>query len=83
MKLPKLNAQTYKQILSLESFYPDNNKDIWVTITEMRDRLVHSGVHNSLSLELLEYALTRCNNGSMFVAKRCVSCISVHLVSSW
>jgi len=70
MKLPKLKASTYKQILSLESHYPDKNKDIWVTINEMRDRLVHSGVHNSLSLELLEYALTRCNSGSVFVTKR-------------
>ena len=70
MKLPKLKASIYKQILSLESHYPDVNRDIWVTINEMRDRLVHCGVHNSLSPELLEYAVTRCNSGSMFVTKR-------------
>ena len=70
MKIPTLDAKINKLILSLESCYPDNNKDIWVTITEMRDRLVHSGVHSSLSLELVKTALTRCNKGGIFMAKR-------------
>ena len=71
MKIPTLDAKINKLILSLESCYPDNNKDIWVTITEMRDRLVHSGVHSSLSSELVKTALTRCNKGGIiFMAKR-------------
>lgn len=70
MKIPKLDAKINKIILSLESCYPNNNKDVWVTITEMRDRLVHSGVHSSLSPELVKTALTRCNKGGIFMAKR-------------
>ena len=70
MKLPTLDAKTKKLILSLESCYPHDNMDIWVTISEIRDRLVHSGVHNSLSTELVVEALTRCNTGSIFMTKR-------------
>ena len=60
MKIPK-DARANKLILLLVSCHPDNNKDIWVTITEMLDGLVHSGVHSSLSPELVEKDLTRCN----------------------
>ena len=70
MKIPTLDANVNKLILSLESCYPNNNKDVWVTITEMRDMLVHSGVHSSLSPELVKTALTRCNKGGIFMAKR-------------
>lgn len=70
MKLPTLDAKTKKLILSLESCYPHENMGMWVTSSEIRDRLVHSGVHNSLSTELVEEALTRCNKGSIFMTKR-------------
>lgn len=56
-----MQGQTNLYYLLLVSCHPDNNKDIWVTITEMLDGLDHSGVHSSLSPELVEKDLTRCN----------------------
>lgn len=56
-----MQGQTNLYYLLLVSCHPDNNKDIWVTITEMLDGLDHSGVHSSLSPELVEKDLPRCN----------------------
>lgn len=36
---------------------------MWITLSELRERLVHAGVHRSLSVDILEYTMTRINKG--------------------
>ena len=70
MKAPVLNAKVFKPLLSLNSFFPDKNLILWINIDELRERLVFSGIHRSLTTDMLQYALTRMNKGNCLMVKR-------------
>lgn len=70
MKPPALESKVYKLLLSLNSFYRSENMILWITIDELRERLVYSGVHPSLTTDMLQVALTRMNKGNSFMVKR-------------
>ena len=69
MKPPKLTVDINKALLILCGLLPQEIKEIWFSIDELRDVLVIGGVHRSLSSELLGTALTRANK-SGFMEKR-------------
>jgi hypothetical protein len=68
------NQQETKRVMQLlisfTTYFPDAKKEIWVTAQEMRDRLVHAGVHSSLTVEILTNALHRYNRRDKFMKKR-------------
>ena len=59
-----------KALLLLNGNLPPENAKIWITVEEMRDRLVHCGVHRSVSTDHLVQALTRVNKGEGLLARR-------------
>ena len=70
MTSPKLKAHVLKSILKLNSYLPDESASTWRTKDEIRQILVHCGVHKSLSVEMVQKALTRINRGDKFMSKR-------------
>ena len=66
----KLKPQFMKSLLSLNGDIPDVNSMIWITLDEMRDRLVEGGVDRSLTIELLQSAVTLHNRGERFLSRR-------------
>ena len=50
-------------LLLLNHFLPEENKLVWVTMEEMRNRLVYCGVDKSLSTHILANALRFANRG--------------------
>jgi len=70
MKPPKLKVDINKALLSLCGLLPQEIKEIWFSVDELRDVLVTGGVHISLSSELLVTALTRANKSGVFMQKR-------------
>ena len=65
-----INGQVKKSILFLNHHLPDEKGALWVTAKEMRDRLVHSGVHHALTLEMVESALKSANRGQKILRMR-------------
>jgi hypothetical protein len=59
--IPALPCNIQRSLILLNHYLPENNKLVWVTIEEMRDRLVHCGVDKSLSIDLLAKALKHAN----------------------
>ena len=66
----KLDIQVLKNILQLNSALPDDYTKCWITVDEMRERLVHCGVDKALSTEILMTALTRANRSGVILQKR-------------
>ena len=46
---PKLSTGIQKKLLCFNSDLPHENMEVWVTMEEMRDRLIHIGVDCVLS----------------------------------
>ena len=65
----KLDIQVLKNILQLNSALPDDYKKCWITVDEMRERLVHCGVDKALSTDILMTALTRANRSCAILKK--------------
>ena len=63
MMAPKLSADVQKKLLCFNSAIPYKNMVLWVTIEEMRERLVHIGVVRMLSIEMLQTAIKQVGNG--------------------
>ena len=64
MKHPSIGANILKRLLSLTLLFPEENTCVWITLPELRERLVHAGVHRSLFVEILQYTMTRINKGN-------------------
>ena len=60
---PKLSTDIQKKLLCFNSDLPRNNMEVWVTMEEMRDRLIHIGVDRVLSTEMVENAIKRVGRG--------------------
>ena len=58
------------KIIALNNSLPDDVSYFWVTPEEIRDRLVFCGVHNSLSLKMVQAALQFNNKSEMYLKKR-------------
>ena len=58
------------KILRLNNILPEEKASLWVTATEIRDRLVYCGVHRSLTVEMVETALAKGNRGEKILMKR-------------
>ena len=56
MNMVAINGQVKKSILFLNHHLPEEKRKLWVTSIEMQQRLIHCGVHRSLSLEIVESA---------------------------
>ena len=65
-----INGHVKKSILFLNHYLPDEKGALWVTANEMHERLVHSGVHRTLTLEMVESALKSANRGQKILRKR-------------
>lgn len=70
VKPPKLSADASKALLQLNAFSPSENRELWLTIDELRQRLIFGGVHASLSTDMLQHALTHCNKGQPYMETR-------------
>ena len=57
-----LPAEASKSILILNNNIPEDQKKLWVTIPEIRDRLVAAGVDRNLSDDHVLHAITHFNN---------------------
>ena len=60
---PKLSADIQKKLLCFNSALPRENMEVWVTMEEMRDRLIHIGVDCVLTTEMVENAIKRVGRG--------------------
>ena len=60
---PKLSADVQKKLLCFNAALPHKNMELWVTIEEMRERLIHIGVDRMLSIGMLESAINRVGKG--------------------
>ena len=60
---PKLSADVQKKLLCFNSALPRKNMELWVTIEEMRERLIHIGVDRMLSIEMIQTAIKQVGNG--------------------
>ena len=80
---PKLEFVYHKCILSLNGELSDKNAIVWVTVDEMRDRLICGGVTPVLSKELLELSLLRGNAVGNFLLRRVYKNISYYRPSSF
>ena len=67
MGLPK---DVSKIILILNNSLSDNENGLWMTVSDIRNRLVVGGVDRLLRDDHVEYALTRCNRGEVFMRRR-------------
>lgn len=59
-----------RMVLSLNGELPEEYSKMWVTVEEMHARLIEGGVDRSLTIDLLQCALTRQNKGEKFVSRR-------------
>ena len=59
-----------KSLLQLHNYLPQEHGSFWVTVEEMRDRLVHCGVHHSLTVDMVQAALRSSNRGNTLLLKR-------------
>ena len=67
---PKLDAAVLKSILVLNHFIPEENMKYWITVDEMRDRLIQCGVDRALSSDMIIQALNQVNRGGSLMTKR-------------
>jgi len=58
---PTLGIKALKLILVLQSDLPEECGKLWVTVDEMRQRLVEAGVYNILTNELVDTATKEAN----------------------
>jgi len=56
-------------LLELTNHFPHDKQKIWVTSAEIRDRLVHAGVHISLDVGIITNALNRFNKNETYMLK--------------
>ena len=66
----KLEKDVMKNILILNNQTPRENNMYWITIEEMRDRLVHCGVDKALTTNMIGEALKKVNRGESFLTRR-------------
>ena len=66
----KLEKDVMKNILILNNQTPRENNIYWITIEEMRDRLVHCGVDKALTTNMIGEALKKVNRGESFLTRR-------------
>ena len=69
-KLIKLKKGLKKDLLVLNSELPNDLGRLWVTCSELHDRLVHAGVDQSLNLDMVQGAMQRLNKNQQFLAVR-------------
>ena len=67
---PKLDKSVLKSILILNHHIPAENMKYWVTVDEIRDRLVHCGVDRALSSDMVFQALSVVNRSGILMTKR-------------
>ena len=70
VKLTFFKLPLLKKLLKLNQHFPPGHRELWVTKTEMRERFIHCGVHQSLSVDIVEAAITRANKGSCLLKRR-------------
>ena len=56
-----LSSEIRKLLLGLNTIIPRENVNVWITVEEMRDRLVFCGVDDSLTSDTLSSALRYSN----------------------
>ena len=66
----KLEKDVMKNILILNNQTPRENNMYWITIEEMRDRLIHCGVDKALTTNMIGEALKKVNRGESFLTRR-------------
>lgn len=65
MITPKIQKDVCKKLLCLSSFLPTENRKIWVTIDELRERLIVGGVDSSLTTAVMLYSLKAVNKSNL------------------
>ena len=50
-----------KSILLINKYFPEENGELWLTASELRDRLVHCGVHPVLTVDIVNDILRLSN----------------------
>ena len=65
----KLEKDVMKNILILNNQTPRENNMYWITIEEMRDRLIHCGVDKALTTNMIGEALKKVNRGESFLTR--------------
>ena len=68
--LPKLSARATACIISLHNLLPQEQLVFWVTVDEIRQRLVEGGVSHSLTREHISNALRLHNRGQKLLEHR-------------
>jgi hypothetical protein len=66
---PSLLGNITRPLIFLNHFLPEENKLVWVTIEEMRDRLVHCGVNKLLCVDLLAKSIRHAHQGGGILAR--------------
>ena len=66
----ELSLKAAKKILILNNSLPETNRKLWVTSSEIQERLIIGGVHRALSLDHVTTALKRCNKENVFLKQR-------------
>ena len=59
-----------KNIFILNNQTPRQNNKYWVTIEEMRDRLIHCGIDKALTTNMIAEALKKVSRGESFLTRR-------------
>ncbi len=65
-----LKGKANLQLLMLNIELPEEKAKLWVTPQELRDRLDYRGVLRTLSLDMVQAALTYANKGERILCKR-------------
>ena len=66
----KFDKLVLKNILLLNNNIPQENAKYWVTVEEMRERLVGGGVDKALTVDIISDALRWANRNSCLLTNR-------------
>ena len=50
---PPINSKVKKSIPLVNKYFPEENRELWLTASELHDRLVHCGVYPVLTVDIV------------------------------
>ena len=68
-RIKSLETIVKKKILLLNNDLPDDLGEYWLTVDELRERLIYSGVLSSLDVSLVISALQHFNREELFMKR--------------
>ena len=68
-RIKSLETIVKKKILLLNNDLPDDLGEYWLTVDELRERLIYSGVSSSLDVSLVISALQHFNRGELLMKR--------------